>query len=292
MKLYQPLCRVMLIMAIFINIQLMSIAQPDDSITIFAASSLTDAFSEIAQVFSIEHDMDVVFNFAGSTILAAQIQVGAAADIFASANEEQMQNIVDMALIDANSIQIFAENQLVLIVPADNPAQIESLQDLAATGHFIVMASESVPIRVYTDELLNLLVENYGEDYFDRVMANVVSEEPNVRQVVARIVLDEADAALVYRTDVTPDVADSLRVIALPSDVISPVAHYPIAALSDAPNPEGAASFVDFVLSDTGQSILQAWGFCLPDEAETLATIPEMTPEATPDNEIEVAPCA
>ncbi|MDQ7037124.1 MAG: molybdate ABC transporter substrate-binding protein [Anaerolineae bacterium] len=277
-----------------------TIAQPRQSITVFTASSLTDAFIEMAQAFSARVDVEVIFNFAGSTTLAAQIEMGADVAVFASANEEQMQNIVAMGLIDADNVHIFAENQFVLIVPADNPAQIESLQDLAMTGTLIIMASESVPIRVYTDELLHILAESYGDDYFDRVMANVVSEEPNVRQVVARIVLGEADAALVYRTDITPDVSDSLRVIALPSDVMSPVARYPIATLADAPNSDDAALFVDFVLSDEGQSILQAWGFCLPDdeededgkEAEILTATPEMTAEATADSDVEVAPCA
>jgi molybdate transport system substrate-binding protein len=293
-KIYSSLCTVFLVMAILFTTYLVVFAQGDDSVTVFAAASLTDAFTEIAEAFEAEYDIPVTLNFAGSTTLVAQLQEGALADVFASANAAQMQNAVDSDLVGVDTVQIFVENQLVLIVPADNPAEIETLQDLAQEGQLIVMASESVPIRVYTDELLALLAEHYNDESFvESVMANVVSEEENVRQVVARVALGEADAAIVYRTDVTPDMAESLLVIELPMWVESPIARYPIAPLVDAPNPDGAALFVEYVLSDAGQTILQKWGFCSPQtEAEMVEATPEVTPETTPDAENEVAPCA
>jgi molybdate transport system substrate-binding protein len=124
-------------------------------------------------------------------------------------------------------------------------------------------------------------------------LANVVSEEPNVRQVVARVVLGEADAAIVYRTDITPDVAESLTIIELPTAIESPIARYPIAPLLDAPHPDSAAQFIEFVLSDEGQAILQKWGFCSPGSPEEMIeATPEVTPEITPEVEVEARPCA
>ena len=298
MKIYSSLCTVFLVIAILFTTYLVVVAQDYDSITVFAAASLADAFTEVAETFTAEYGIDVVLNFAGSSTLVAQMQEGAAVDVFASANNAQMQNAIASELVDADTVQIFVENQLVLIVPVDNLAEIETLQDLTEAGQLIVMASESVPIRVYTDELLLLLADYYEDaSYVEAVMANVVSEEENVRQVVARVALGEADAAIVYRTDITPDMAESLLVIELPTGVESPIARYPIAPLIAAPNPDGAALFIEYVLSDAGQSIMQAWGFCSPQlESDMVEATPEvtpkMTPEVTPEAENEVTPCA
>jgi molybdate transport system substrate-binding protein len=287
------LCTLFAVVAILAAPQFVISAQDEDSITVFAASSLTDAFEELSTVFNETSGVAVVLNFAGSSTLAVQIEQGAPADVFASANATQMQNLVEDKLVDENAIQIFAENQLVVIVPADNPAQIETLTDLANSDPLIVMASKGVPIRVYTDELLQRLTALYGDNYVTDVLANVVSEEPNVRQVVARVVLGEADAAIVYRTDITPDVAESLTIIELPTAIESPIARYPIAPLLDAPHPDSAAQFIEFVLSDEGQAILQKWGFCSPGSPEEMIeATPEVTPEITPEVEVEARPCA
>ncbi|MBN1963316.1 MAG: molybdate ABC transporter substrate-binding protein [Anaerolineae bacterium] len=233
------------------------------TLNVFAAASLTDAFSAIAEVYEAEHPgVDVVLQFASSSTLAAQIGQGAPADVYASANPNQMAVAVESGRVAEDAVVTFAGNRLVLIVPAQNPAAIESVADLATGEVALVLAAPDVPVRVYTDQLLVALSAepDYGAGFPAAVLANLVSEEPNVRQVVARVALGEADAAIVYSSDVTPDVAGDLQAIALP-EAVNPTASYPIAPLSDSAQAEQAQSFVDYVLSEAGQAILTGWGF-------------------------------
>jgi molybdate transport system substrate-binding protein len=239
-------------------------AQQHRQLVIFAASSLTDAFEDIATAFEAEHPtVDILFNFGGSSTLAAQLNQGAPADIFASANPQQMTKAIDGGRI-ADDPQTFTQNRLVLIVPADNPANMTSIDDLARSGVLLVLAAPDVPARVYTDAMLDALAmhADYGEAYRMAVMANVVSEEPNVRQVAAKIAFGEADAGIVYHSDVTPDIADDVLVLPIP-DAVNTTATYPIAITDDSPHPELAREFIDFVRAEDGQAILQAWGFLL-----------------------------
>src|SRR6266498_3078457 len=160
----------------------MTNAQTTQTLTVFAASSLTDAFTEMGNNFKATHSgVDVIFNFGSSSTLATQLTEGAAADIFASANAKQMQVASDGKRI-AGKPQTFAKNRLILIVPADNPAKIETLHDLANKGVKLVIAAPKVPVRDYTDAMLAKLVTdpNYGDAYKTAFMANVVSEEDNV----------------------------------------------------------------------------------------------------------------
>ncbi|RPJ35503.1 MAG: molybdate ABC transporter substrate-binding protein, partial [Planctomycetaceae bacterium] len=167
-----------------------ALARADETITVFAASSLTDAFEEIGAAFEAENPgVDVVFNFGSSSSLATQLAEGAPADVFASANPKQMQVAQDAGRI-TGSPRIFARNRLAVIVPADNPAGIESVTDLAKPGLLLVLAAPGIPVRDYTDTMLDQL----GEDMKSAVLANLVSEEDNVRQVVAKVALGEADA--------------------------------------------------------------------------------------------------
>ncbi len=239
---------------------------------VFAAASLTDAFEDIATQFEAEHaGVNVLFNFAGSSDLAAQINEGAAADVFASANNRQMQVAVEGGRIDG-ATPVFARNRLVLITPVDNPAGITGLNDLLTPGVTIVLATEGVPVRDYTETLLSRL----GEDYTAALMANVISEEPNVRQVSAKIALGEADAGFVYASDVTPDIADDVLTFPIP-DNLNTLATYPIATLNDSAQPELAQAFVDYVMSDAGQDALVAWNFIsvrITPPADTI-TLPE-----------------
>jgi len=170
-----------------------------------------------------------------------------------------------------------------LAVPGDNPAQIESLADLARPGLLLVLGAPDVPVRTYTDEVLEALAIDpaFGEDYREAVLANLVSEEANVRQVVAKIALGEADAGIVYGSDITPDLAD--RVLALPiSDGVNPTIKYPIVMINDTARPELAMAFIDFVLSQAGQETLLAWGFCplaSGEDSEMRGRV-DVTPEA------------
>ncbi|MBK8900070.1 MAG: molybdate ABC transporter substrate-binding protein [Anaerolineaceae bacterium] len=229
-------------------------------ITVFAAASLTDAFNELTTAFEAQNaGVEVTLNFAGSSQLAAQLSEGATADIFASANAAQMQAVVDAGRITAGSEKLFVSNRLTVIVPADNPAGITALEDLAQPGVQMLLAVEGVPVRQYTDEI----VAKFPTDFQEQFYANLVSEEDNVRQVSAKVALGEADAGIVYTSDVTPDIASQVLQIAIP-DAQNVVATYPIAPLADAPAPTLAQSFIDFVLSEAGQAILDKWGFGPP----------------------------
>lgn len=226
----------------------------------FAASSLTDAFTEIAQDFEARHSgFQVVFNFSGSSQLVAQILEGAQADVFASANELQLLALHEAGRTEPASTFLFATNRLTIIVPAGNPAGIASLEDLAEPGIALLLAGPGVPVRTYTDEVVARMPEPFRGAFY----RNLVSEEDNVRQVVAKIALGEADAGIVYSSDVTPDVAGKLQRIELPPE-LQVTAVYPIAALNDAPHPDPARMFIDFVLGPEGQAILESWGFGPP----------------------------
>lgn len=237
-------------------------AQDEGELVVFAAASLTDAYEAIADAFEAENPgVEVLFNFGGSSALATQLVQGAPADVFASANNTQMAVAVEGGRI-AQPVRTFAKNRLVLIVPADNPANIQSLRDLANPGINLILAAPEVPVRAYTDTMLERMAVDpaYGEEYRSAVVDNIVSEEPNVRQVSAKIALGEADAGVVYLSDVTPDIADDVLTFPIP-DVFNTIATYPIAVTDDTERPELASRFVDFVLSDAGQDILVEWGF-------------------------------
>ncbi|MCY4537314.1 MAG: molybdate ABC transporter substrate-binding protein [Chloroflexi bacterium] len=261
-------------------------AQHKRTLTIYAATSLTDAFEELAAAFLENHpDADIVLNFASSSKLAAQLLAGAPADIFASANSAQMDLVVADGRISKGAVRSFAANRLVLIAPADNPAEISGIEDLGSKALLLVLAVTGTPIRDYTNAMFDSHNDEYGEDFAQRVLENLVSEESNVRLVVARIALGEADAGIVYQTDVTGEVRDN--VVRFPiEDRHNQIASYPVAALDDSAVPELSEAFIVFLRSDDGQSILGAFGFCLPpikaDEA-----IAEPNAESSQDNSIE-----
>lgn len=233
-----------------------------ETLTVFAAASLTDAFEELADAFEAQYPyVEVVYSFGGSSQLAAQIIEGAPVDVFASANARQMTLVEEAGLVAGEALR-FARNRLVVIVPNDNPANIETLADLARPGLLLVLAAPGVPIRDYTEIMLEKMAADpdYGPDYRQAVLDNLVSEEDNVRQVVAKIALGEGDAGIVYLSDVTPDQSPNLKTITVPS-AFNTIASYPIAALTGAANPETAQAFVDFTRSVEGQCILKRWNF-------------------------------
>lgn len=264
-------------------------AQDAQTLTVFAAASLADAFEAIATAFEADHPgAEVLFSFGSSSTLATQLVEGAPADVFASANTAQMTVARDAGRI-AGSPRTFVRNRLALIVPADNPAGIATLRDLANEGVRLVMAAPDVPVRAYTDAMLQRLAADpaYGEGYSAAVMANVVSEEDNVRQAAAKVALGEADAGIVYISDVTPDIRDQVIVIPIP-DHLNTLATYPIAVTREAANPELAQAFVDFVLSDAGQDILVNWNFVsvrIPDVPDVV-TLPEGNTAVMVDGQI------
>jgi molybdate transport system substrate-binding protein len=232
------------------------------TLIVFAAASLTDAFTEIGNNFkSVNPNVKIIFNFAGSQALRTQIEEGAPADVFASASDKEMETLITNSFVAESASQFFLSNKLVLILPADNPASIDSLEDLASDGIKIVLAAEEVPVGNYARQALDLMNISFGADFKDKVLANVVSNEDNIKQVVAKVQLGEADAGIVYTSDAaaTPE----LQIIEIP-DELNVIAKYPIAPMVESDNADLASAFIAFVLSDEGQEILQKWGFGSP----------------------------
>jgi molybdate transport system substrate-binding protein len=231
-------------------------------LTIFTAASLTEAFKEMgANIEQANPGTKVIFNFAGSPTLRTQLAQGARADVFASADEPNMQGAQKEGTI-ASEPRLFVRNQLVTIVPAANPAQVMRLQDLAKPGVKLVLTNKEVPVGNYSRQALAKMNQDaaFGSEFATRVLANLVSEETNVKQVVAKVQLGEAHAGIVYSSDVTPAVRGAVQVLTIP-DPFNVIAHYPIAVVRDAPNAAGARAFIDYVLSPAGQAILTKHGF-------------------------------
>lgn len=238
-------------------------SRPDNGepLTVFAASSLTDAFEDLGDDFTRQTGAEVTFSFASSSTLATQIQQGAPADVFASADEAQMENVKEAGLVSGRP-EVFTTNREVVIVPANNPGDIAGFADLANPGLRLVLAQEDVPAAEYAEEILGNAADSpeYGGDFKGDVLANVVSREEDVRAAVNRVVVGDADGTFGYASDVTPDIRDKVEVIAIPDD-LQVVAEYPTATLSDAQNPELARRWIELVTSDKGQRVLEEWGF-------------------------------
>ncbi len=230
------------------------------TLTVFAASSLTDAFGELARIFEEQNPgVEVRQSFESSSTLLTQIQQGAPADVFASAAEEEMDAAAKDGLV-AGEPEIFVRNREVIMVPRDNPAGIESMRDLASPGTRLVLAEDGVPAADYAMEILGKADAEYGGDFKRNVLSNVVSREADVRASVSRVALGDADATFGYASDYTPDIRDRVRVVEVPEG-LNIVATYPIAALQDAKNPGLAREWVELVVSEEGQRVLEKWGF-------------------------------
>jgi molybdate transport system substrate-binding protein len=231
-------------------------------VDVFAASSLTDAFNAIGEDLEAANPgLDLVFNFAGSQALVTQLSEGASADVFASANTTQMNAAVDAGVISGDP-SIFAQNRLAIVVPKDNPAGITSFADLGKDGVKLVLAAEDVPVGQYGRQAIcNAGADSatYGDSFVDSVSGNIVSNETNVKNVLAKVQLGEADAGIVYVTDVTPDVAADVTLIDIP-DTVNVIAEYPIAAVNGG-DEQSADAFITYLLSDEGQATLESFGF-------------------------------
>ena len=230
-------------------------------LTVFAAASLTDAFTEIGQALESQNDgLSVEFNFASSNALLTQIQEGAPADVYASAALDPMQTAADEGLLDGEP-QVFSRNVPVVVVPANNPGGIEEVGDLANDGVSIVLAAEDVPIGTYARQIISNLAESpdYGAEFEEAVLGNVVSNETDVRAVLSKVELGEADAGIVYITDAQVS-GDAVQAIEIPEE-FNVIADYPIAVVVESDNSQAALAFVDFVLSEEGQAILNEYGF-------------------------------
>lgn len=247
---------------------LMGAAPPDTpdtrearEITVYAAASLRDAFLELGPL--LERDAvrtRVRYNFAGSQQLAMQLEQGASADVFASADRRWMNHLEERNLT-AGSPTIFAHNRLVVIVPRANPGRIRGLEDLGRPGVKLVLGAEAVPVGRYAREMLRRLEGRPGfpASYAVEVLANVVSQEENVKAVVAKVQLGEADAGFVYRSDVGPRLERELTVLEVP-DAANVTASYAVVVLAGARDPAAARAFVDLLLGPEAGRVLSRHG--------------------------------
>ncbi len=234
------------------------------SLTVFAAASLTESFNEIQNAYHVIHtNVTITYNYNGSQILQQQLANGAPGDIFASADQANMQKAAEANLVGTS--QVFAKNKLVVIVPANNPAQLHSLKDLANKGVKIDIAAATVPVGKYALQVLDNLGKSsaYGTDYENGVKANFVSYEENVKAIVQKVQLGTVDAGFVYLTDLAAAVGGKVTQIPIP-DEFNVVAEYPIAVTKSSPHQSDAQAFVQYILSPAGQGILQKYHFLPP----------------------------
>ncbi len=236
---------------------------PPVTLTVFAAASLSDAFNEIGRAFEATRPgVRVTFSFAGSQQLAQQINQGAPADVFASASDAQMDAAVKGGRISPAAPKTFARNRLVVVTA--NRAGITTLKELSRPGAKLVMADRAVPAGAYSLDFLRRAsaLPEYGAAFSPTVLANVVSYEQDVRAVLGKVAMGEADAGIVYATDLYGGNGARTGTIAIP-DALNTVAAYPICAINDTKQAALAGAFVDFVLGPDGRAVLAKFGFSL-----------------------------
>ena len=232
-------------------------------LTIFAAASLTGAIGDLTPIFEAAHPgVKVTSNLDSSATLETQIKEGAHADLFLPASDKNLNNLVKEKLVDNSSITPYATNKLAILVPADNPAGITGLADLSKDGVKIVSETSEVPVRKYTDQMLNKTVNDtaYGQAFVDGFKKNIISEETNVASATTKISLGEADAGITYYSDVTKDLADKVKIIEIP-ETLNVVASYKAGIITDATHADVAKEFVTLLTSDEGKTVLKDYKF-------------------------------
>ena len=237
-------------------------AEQPKELTVFCAASLTGAFGEIGHIYKNETNISVVFNFDGSQVLRTQIENGAYADIFVSANKKQMNTLKNEGFMNNSSITVFTKTKPVIIVPKDNPAKIQNISNLAKPGLKIVIGTKDVPIGDYTLQILAKLANDsaFGPGFTKKVMANVVSNETNVNYITSKVALGEADAGIAYKSDITRDLKTKIMKIEIP-EKYNVIAEYPTGILKQSRYPNEAEQFMDLVKSDKGLAILEKYDF-------------------------------
>ncbi len=227
-------------------------ADGERTLTVLAASSLTESFDELATSFESDHPgVEVRLTYDSSTTLAQQVVAGAPADVLATADARSMQTAVDGEAIEGEPREL-ATNRLVLVVPAGNPADIGGLPDLARDDVTFVMCDPSAPCGAIGQAVLDA----------NGVDATPSSLEPDVKAVLTKVTLDEADAGLVYASDAVA-AGDAVRSFPVP-DTAEAVTRYLVAPVADSSSPELAREWIDLLLSDKGQKVLSHHGFGAP----------------------------
>jgi molybdate transport system substrate-binding protein len=247
-------------------------AEAAERLTVFGAASLTEFLQEAKPTFEKAHPgTDVRLSLAASSRCRIQIEQGAPADVFLSANTKNMDPLVEAGL--AKDPVIFAHNRVVIITPGSNPARLTRPSDLAKPGLKLVTCSPEVPIGNYTRVVVDKMDASgeYGANFKEKVLANIASEEPTVKGIVAKVLLGEADAGVCYSSDVTPAVREEVLTIHIPN-AVNVIADYPIAVIAGTRQRALAEDFMAFVLSPEGQRLLVKHGFvnARPTEAPEL----------------------
>jgi molybdate transport system substrate-binding protein len=228
-------------------------------LVVFAAASLRDAFTTLQTDFLWAHPgTEVTFNFAGSQQLRAQLEQGAAADVFASADQKHMGELAKAGRVAAPVV--FARNEPVVVATREAAPKLHNFADLPSLDRIVVGVPE-VPIGRYTLKILDGAAQALGADFRKRVEGKIVSRELDVKHVLAKVTLGEADAAIVYRSDARA-ARDKVAVVDIPSG-LNVIAEYPIAVVSNAAHPQLAKAWVDFVRGPGRQALLDA-GFMPP----------------------------
>ena len=241
-------------------------AQPEKDLTVFSATSLTGALTDIGKDYETLHPgVHIITNFDGSQALRTQIEQGADADVFLSANTKQLNALRDQGLMENTTIGLFAKNKLAVIVPLSNPANITTLQDLARPGIRLIIGTKDVPAGDYARQILKKMSSDtaYGPAFNPSVLKNVMSEETTVTGVVAKVQIGEADAGIVYETDITPDNRDKFILIPIP-DEYNVIAEYPAGVVMSSGNKDEAIRFIAYLRSEQGRAMLAKHGFALP----------------------------
>jgi molybdate transport system substrate-binding protein len=229
-------------------------------LVVFAAASLRDAFASLKTEFVKTHaNLAVTFNFAGTQDLRVQLEQGAQLDVFASADRQNMDELETASRV--SKPVVFARNEPVIVVAKERASAVSSLADLAKLER-LVIGAPGVPIGRYTAQILERANGTLGADFSSKVEQKIASRELDVRQVLAKVSLGEADAGIVYRTDAN-SAKDKVALVSIPADV-NVLAEYPIAVASAAPHAALAHEWLDLVLSPAGQRLLGEAGFLAP----------------------------
>jgi len=231
------------------------------TLTVAAASSLTEFMEDAKPIFEKAHPgVELAVTLAGSSVLRMQIEGGAPVDVFMSADQENMDTLKAEHFVKRP--QVFAHNKLAILVSRHCQKRIQSLADLATPGLSLVVGTPTVPIGKYTQQVLKKADRSgkYGKGFSRRVMANVISQEPNVKLTAVKILLGEADAAITYITDITAEMQKSATMVTIPEEV-NVIATYPIGVVESSRSKDLARAFVDFVMSKQGQELLKKRGF-------------------------------
>ncbi|WCK54885.1 molybdate ABC transporter substrate-binding protein [Aneurinibacillus sp. Ricciae_BoGa-3] len=223
----------------------------------FVAANATDPMSSLIKTFQDKDGVQVIPNFAGTQILETQIEQGAKADFFLSADLSHVQKMKQEGLLD--NFQIVSKTHPVIIIPKTN-AKIQSLQDLGTKQLKLIIGVDSVPVGKYTRKIFNKANSVYGNDFSAKAMSHVVSMETNVKEVLQKVAMGEADAGIVYRTDVTKKLLQKVDIIEIPKELNVTATNY-IAVPKNAPHPQLGEELMKLMLSPEGQATFHNFGY-------------------------------